>query len=225
MSYRLGIDVGGTFTDFLLLGDDTQLVHKTSSTPDDPSRGFVHGLEEIAGRLGVDFGDFMASIELIVHGTTVSTNAVLTDSGALTGALMTEGFRDTLRLRDGLRATPYDNHLTPPRPLAARERTYGIRERIGPEGQVHIELDEQSVRDAAGALRADGVEAVAISFLHSPQKRRTSAGRWRSSPRSCRTRTSRRPVSCCRRSATTRARARPCSTATSGRSSAGTWPR
>ena len=169
MSSRLGIDVGGTFTDFLVLGDAVQLVHKTSSTPHDPSEGFVRGLEEIAGRLGVPFPELMASIDLIVHGTTVSTNAALTGNGARTGALMTEGFRDTLRLRDGTRATPYDNRLTPPRPLAPRERTYGVTERIGPEGQVLGELDEASVRTAAAALREDGVEAVAISFLHSPQ--------------------------------------------------------
>lgn len=169
MSYRLGIDVGGTFTDFLVLGEQVQLVHKTSSTPDDPSRGFVTGLEEIAQRLDLPFERFMAEIELIVHGTTVSTNAVLTGSGARTGALLSEGFRDTLRLRDGTRATPYDNRLTPPPPLAPRQRTHGIPERVGPEGQVLRELDEQAVRDAARALRADGVESIAISFLHSPQ--------------------------------------------------------
>jgi N-methylhydantoinase A len=169
MSYRLGIDVGGTFTDFLVLGDDVQLVHKTSSTPDDPSRGFVNGLEEIAERLGLGLAEFVAAIDLIVHGTTVSTNAALTGSGARTGALLTEGFRDTLRLRDGTRATPYDNHLEPPRPLAPRERSLGIPERIGPEGQVLQELDEDAVRSAAARLREEGVEAVAISFLHSPQ--------------------------------------------------------
>ncbi|MHB1810379.1 MAG: hydantoinase/oxoprolinase family protein, partial [Solirubrobacteraceae bacterium] len=169
MSYRLGIDVGGTFTDFLAIGPEVELVHKTSSTPEDPSRGFVNGLEEIAQRLELPFERFMAEIELIVHGTTVSTNAVLTGSGASTGALLTEGFRDTLRLRDGTRATPYDNHLTPPPPLAPRQRTHGIPERIGPEGQVLRELDEQAVLDAARRLRTDGVEAVAVSFLHSPQ--------------------------------------------------------
>ncbi|HVW46105.1 MAG TPA: hydantoinase/oxoprolinase family protein [Solirubrobacterales bacterium] len=169
MSYRLGIDVGGTFTDFLCLGGEHPLVHKTSSTPADPSLGFVRGLEEIAARLEVPFEDFMARIELIVHGTTVSTNAVLTGNGARTGALLTAGFRDTLRLRDGTRATPYDNHLVPPPPLAPRELTHGVGERIGPEGQVLRELDEASVRAAAEALAAEGVEAVAISFMHSPQ--------------------------------------------------------
>src|ERR1700761_7982850 len=169
MSYRLGIDVGGTFTDFLCLGGDSPLVHKTSSTTHDPSLAFVRGLEEIAGRLDLPFEDFMAQIELIVHGTTVSTNAVLTGNGSKTGALLTEGFRDTLRLRDGTRATPYDNPLVPPPPLAPREHTHGVTERIGPEGQVLKELDEASVRGAAEALAAAGIEAVAISFMHSPQ--------------------------------------------------------
>ena len=169
MSYRLGIDVGGTFTDFLCLGGESPLVHKTSSTTHDPSLAFVRGLEEIAGRLDLAFEDFMAQIELIVHGTTVSTNAVLTGNGSKTGALLTEGFRDTLRLRDGTRATPYDNHLVPPPPLAPREHTHGVTERIGPEGQVLTELDEASVRAAAEALAAEGIEAVAISFMHSPQ--------------------------------------------------------
>ncbi len=169
MTYRLGIDVGGTFTDFLCLGGDAPLVHKTSSTTHDPSLAFVRGLEEIAGRLDLAFEDFMAQIELIVHGTTVSTNAVLTGNGSKTGALLTEGFRDTLRLRDGTRATPYDNHLVPPPPLAPREHTHGVTERIGPEGQVLTELDESSVRAAAEALATEGIEAVAISFMHSPQ--------------------------------------------------------
>jgi N-methylhydantoinase A len=169
VSYRLGIDVGGTFTDFLVLGGEQPLVHKTSSTPADPSLGFVHGLEEISARLGLSFEGFMEEIELIVHGTTVSTNAVLTGSGSKTGALVTEGFRDTLRLRDGTRATPYDNHLEPPPPLAPRERTHGIAERTGPEGQELAPLDEDAVAAAAAALAAEGVEAVAISFLHSPQ--------------------------------------------------------
>jgi N-methylhydantoinase A len=169
MSHRLGIDVGGTFTDFLVLGDDVQLVHKTSSTPDDPSRGVAQGLQEIADRLGVGLRELVAGIDLIVHGTTVSTNAALTGGGARTGAILTDGFRDTLRLRDGTRETPYDNRLTPPRPLAPRERTIGVPERTGPEGQVLKPLDEDALRAAAATLREDGVEAVAISFLHAPQ--------------------------------------------------------
>jgi N-methylhydantoinase A len=169
VSYRVGIDVGGTFTDFLVLGGAGEIVHKTSSTPADPSLGFVRGLEEIAARLDRTLPELVAEIELIVHGTTVSTNAALTGDGARTGALLTRGFRDVLRLRDGTRERPYDNRLLPPAPLVPRERTHGITERMGPEGQVLEPLDEADVRAAAARLRADGVEAVAVCFMHSPQ--------------------------------------------------------
>ena len=91
VSYRVGIDVGGTFTDFLLVGDDARLVHKTSSTPDDPSRGVVTGLAELAAQLDLTLEGLVARLDLIVHGTTVTTNAVLTRSGARTGLLVDRG--------------------------------------------------------------------------------------------------------------------------------------
>ena len=81
MSYRLGIDVGGTFTDFLLHGDGVRLVHKTSTTPADPSLGLVTGLREIAEQLGLELRAFVSGLDVIVHGTTVTTNAVLTRAG------------------------------------------------------------------------------------------------------------------------------------------------
>jgi N-methylhydantoinase A len=169
MRYSVGIDVGGTFTDFLLVGDGVRLVHKTSSTPDDPSRGVATGLEELAGRLGTELGDFLGDLGLIVHGTTVATNAALTRTGAETGVLVTEGFRDVLRLRDGTREETYNNRLQPPEPLAPRHRTHGIAGRIDAGGNESRPLDEAGVRAGGQALRQDGVEAVAVSFLHSPQ--------------------------------------------------------
>ncbi|MCW3016967.1 MAG: 5-oxoprolinase [Solirubrobacterales bacterium] len=168
MSYRIGIDVGGTFTDFLLIGDEVRLVHKTSSTPDDPSRGFVTGLEEIAGQLGLDLGAFVAQLDLIVHGTTVTTNAVLTHRGARTGLLVTEGFRDVLALRDGTREEPYDNRLQPPRPLVPRHGRLPVGGRLDFSGKELEPLHEEDVRAAAAAFAHDEVEAVAISFMHSP---------------------------------------------------------
>ena len=169
MSYRIGIDVGGTFTDFLLLGDDDlRLVHKTSSTPADPSLGLVTGLEELAGRLGRSLAELLAQVELIVHGTTVTTNALLTRRGATTGLLTTHGFRDTLALRNGLREAPYDNRLQPPEPLVPRYHRLPVRERTDYKGDEVTPLDEADVRAACETLRADGVEAVAISFMHSP---------------------------------------------------------
>jgi N-methylhydantoinase A len=168
MSYRIGIDVGGTFTDFLLLGEGRRIVHKTSSTPDDPSRGFVTGLEEIAARIGLRLDELMADLELIVHGTTVTTNAVLTHRGSRTGLLVTEGFRDVLALRDGTREEPYDNRLAPPTPLVPRHRRLGVGGRMDHSGAEVDALDEAAVRGAAAQLREEDVEAVAICFMHAP---------------------------------------------------------
>ena len=169
MSFRVGIDVGGTFTDFLVLGEgEARLVHKTSSTPADPSLGLVAGLEEIGVRLGLPVEQLLAQVELIVHGTTVATNALLTRSGASTGLLCTHGFRDALALRNGLREAPYDNRLQPPEPLVPRRLRLGVRERTDYQGDEVTPLDEEGVRVACEELRAAGVEAVAISFLHSP---------------------------------------------------------
>lgn len=168
MSYRVGIDVGGTFTDFLLLGDDARLVHKTSSTPDDPSRGVVTGLSEIAGALGIDLKALVAGTDVIVHGTTVTTNAVLTHRGARTGLLMTEGFRDVLALRDGTREAPYDNRMTPPEPLVPRYLRLPVAGRVDTAGEEMRPLADDDVRAAARTFADEGVRAVAICFMHSP---------------------------------------------------------
>jgi len=169
MTYRVGIDVGGTFTDFLVLGDDgTRLVHKTSSTPADPSLGLATGLEEIASDAGRSLSEFLAEVDLIVHGTTVTTNALLTRRGARTGLLCTHGFRDALALRQGTREAPYDNRLQPPEPLVPRYLRLGVAERTDYTGDEVTPLDEAGVRDACRRLDGEGVEAVAISFLHSP---------------------------------------------------------
>jgi N-methylhydantoinase A len=170
MSYRIGIDVGGTFTDFLVLGpDELRLVHKTSSTPDDPSRGVVAGLAEIAAQLGAGLEALLGEVEVIVHGTTVTTNAVLTQRGAKTGLVVTRGFRDVLALRDGTREAPYDNRLQPPVPLVPRRLRLGVAGRMDYRGEEAEPLADEDVRAAAEAFRREGVEAVAISFLHSPQ--------------------------------------------------------
>jgi N-methylhydantoinase A len=168
VSHRVGIDVGGTFTDFLFTGGGGRLVHKTSSTPDDPSRGFVTGLAEIAAKLDATLEAFVAELDLIVHGTTVTRNALLTRSGARTGLLATEGFRDTLALRDGRREEPYDNRLAPPKPLAPRYLRLPVRERVDYKGDELEPLEPGDVRAAVETFLAEGVEAVAISFMHSP---------------------------------------------------------
>ena len=168
MSYRIGIDVGGTFTDLLLIGDEVRLAHKTSSTPDDPSRGVLTGLAELAARLDLTLEALIARLGLVVHGTTVTTNAVLTHSGARTGLLATEGFRDVLALRDGTREDPYDNRLAPPRPLVPRHLRLPVRGRVDSKGDELVALEIADVHAAAETFAAEGVEAVAISFMHSP---------------------------------------------------------
>jgi N-methylhydantoinase A len=169
MTYRVGVDVGGTFTDFLLLGDDgTRLVHKTSSTPSDPSIGLVGGLDEIARELSLPVSELLPRVDLIVHGTTVATNALLTRRGARTGLLCTHGFRDALALRNGLREAPYDNRLQPPEPLVPRYLRLGIRERTDYKGDEVVALEEDDVRGACGRLREEEIEALAVSFIHSP---------------------------------------------------------
>jgi N-methylhydantoinase A len=169
VSWRVGIDVGGTFTDFLVLGSDARrLVHKTSSTPGDPSIGVANGLSEIAGLLGCELAAFLTETEAIVHGTTVTTNAVLTRRGARTGLLATKGFRDALALRNGLREEPYDNRLQPPVPLVPRSLRIGIEGRMDWSGSEVTPLREDDVRAACERFRREGVEAVAISFMHAP---------------------------------------------------------
>jgi len=170
LRYSLGIDVGGTFTDFVLLdADDGSLVeHKTPSTPD-PSEGVVAGLDELAGLLGLESETFLGRVGLIVHGTTVTTNAVLTDGGARTALLTTEGFRDIVEMRRGVRSRKhlYDNKYVAPPPLVPRYLRLPVRERVDVRGAVRTPLDESTVRDALALARSEGVEAIAVCFMHS----------------------------------------------------------
>ncbi|HVW46934.1 MAG TPA: hydantoinase/oxoprolinase family protein [Solirubrobacterales bacterium] len=170
MSYAVGIDVGGTFTDFVVVDQDdlTYWAHKSPSTPEDPSRGLLRGLREIAALLDLEEAEFLARLELIVHGTTVTTNAVLTGNGAATGLLTTEGFRDVLEMRRGVRSRRhlYDNKYTAPPPLVPRSRRLPVSERIDAAGEVRAPLDEAGLEAAVRALLGDGVEALAVCFMH-----------------------------------------------------------
>ncbi len=170
MTYTLGIDVGGTFTDFVVVDEETEelLVHKSASTPHDPSEGVLRGLTEIAERLELTAGDFLACVPLIVHGTTVTTNAVLTGTGAKTGLLTTAGFRDVLEMRRGVRSRKhlYDNKYVAPRPLVPRDLRLPVVERVDVAGSERTPLDLDSLRAAVEILRREHVEAVAICFMH-----------------------------------------------------------
>ncbi len=166
--FRIGVDVGGTFTDFLLFDDQGQAsVFKTPSTPADPSVGVLNGFRQMAEKAGLSLENFTAQVELIVHGTTVATNAVLTGGGVKTGLITTEGFRDILEMRRGFREKAYDNKLTPPEPLIARNLRLGVKERITIEGEIDIPLDEDSLNQAIDSLARENLESVVVCFMHS----------------------------------------------------------
>lgn len=167
MGLRVGVDVGGTFTDFLVADEDGSAeIYKTSTTPQDPSVGFFRGLEKAAEARGVSLGEFLTGIDTIVHGTTITTNATLTGDGAKVGFITTKGFRDVLNLRRGLKERQFEKY-EPPAPLIPRERILVVDERVGPDGDIITPLDETDVIEAADAFRAMGVEAVAVSLLWS----------------------------------------------------------
>ncbi len=160
---RIGVDIGGTFTDVVLLGADGALTtKKVLSTPDDYARGVVQGILELLA----DTGAVPASVTKVVHATTVASNAVLEGKGPRCALLTTAGFRDVLELRRLRIPVMYDLQYEKPQPLVPRRLRYEIPERIGPRGEVWSELDEEAVQTAAEQARAAGVEAVAISFLH-----------------------------------------------------------
>ena len=168
MKYKIGIDVGGTFTDFLLAYEDgaTQ-IYKVLSTPEDPSIGLIKGLEQMAEDRKLPVKKFIRDVDTIVHGTTVTTNAVLTYRGAKTGLLTTEGLRDTLEMRRGIREEQYNNRFPNAEPLVPRYLRYPIKERLDYKGEVLTPLDLDDVDKAAGVFAEEGIEAIAICFMNS----------------------------------------------------------
>ena len=165
---KIGIDVGGTFTDFLLAEDDgSSSIFKVLSTPEDPSVGLMNGLKEMSSSKGMSLEDFINNVEIIVHGTTVTTNAVLTYSGAKTGLLTTKGLRDAVEMRRGIREEQYNNRYTNVKPLVPRYLRYPVEERADYRGDEITELHREDVRSAVELFRKEGVEAVAICFMNS----------------------------------------------------------
>jgi N-methylhydantoinase A len=168
MSLKVGIDVGGTFTDFLVTSPDEEpRVYKVLSTPSDPSVGLIDGLTEIAASRGITLKQLAGSIATIVHGTTVTTNAVLTLTGAKTGLLTTDGVRDALEMRRGIREEQYNNRYTNVPPLVPRYLRRPIRGRLDYRGDELEPLDLDDVRAALRLFKDEGVEAVAVCFMNS----------------------------------------------------------
>ena len=167
MEFRIGIDVGGTFTDFLLMGPrGRSTVHKTLSTPAAPSVAVIAGLGALAAGEALPLGRFLDGVECIVHGTTVTTNAVLTGGTARTGLLTTRGFRDALQMRRGIREEMYDNRYHPPEPIVPRWLRLPVTERVAVDGALLTPLDAADVEQAAQRFLGADIEAVAVCFLH-----------------------------------------------------------
>ena len=160
MSLRLGIDIGGTFTDLVLVDDSGNLtVDKVPSTPPNFARGVIDGLDklQVAGQ----------DLEFFSHGTTAATNAIIEKKGAKTGLITTAGFRDVLEIRRADRGSLYDYWWRPPQPLVPRQLRREARERVAFDGSVLTPLDEADVEAAVTFLKGHGVEAVAICYLNS----------------------------------------------------------
>ena len=162
--YRVGIDIGGTFTDLVLIDDATgeRAVGKVLTTPGDPSEAVEEGLRGLLAGEGVG----ASRLKTIIHGTTLVTNALIERRGAPTALLATEGFRDAVAIGTEHRYDMYDIFLEKPEPLVPRALRYGIRERTLDDGSVVHALDEEQVRSVAAEMVEVGIEAVAVSFLH-----------------------------------------------------------
>lgn len=163
--YRVGIDIGGTFTDLVLIDDATgeQAVGKVLTTPEDPSHAVERGLADLLEREGVA----ASQLKTTIHGTTLVTNALIERKGAATALLTTEGFRDALVIGTEHRYDMYDIFVEKPEPLVPRPLRYDVGERVLDDGSVMRSLDEEQVRFIAAQLREREVEAAAVSFLHS----------------------------------------------------------
>jgi N-methylhydantoinase A len=160
---RVAIDIGGTFTDATLVDEESGVatIAKVLTTPDDPSEGFMRAFERALGDLDA------ARVGSVVHATTVATNAIIEGKIARSGFVTTEGFRDLLEIARQVRPTLYDTQFTKTPPLVPRDRAVAVRERLGPAGEVLVELDDASVREAAAVLAREKVESVAVCLLHS----------------------------------------------------------
>ena len=164
MPYRLGVDIGGTFTDATLINEDTGEIRigKISSTPDDPSMGFLEATLRILRENNVSASE----VSYVVHGTTIATNSIIEGKIARTGFVTTDGFRDMLEIGRQIRPSLYDLQFEKPKPLVPRYLCFGVPERLDARGEVLMPLDEGAVRQVAEQLREEQVVSVAVCLLH-----------------------------------------------------------
>ncbi len=166
--YVIGIDVGGTFTDFVVAREgQPPRYFKTASTPNDPSEGLMTGLNDAASAHELSLEDFLASADMIIHGSTVATNTLVERKGAKVGLITTDGFRDLLEMREGLKEDRYNLRMTPVEPLVPRYMRAEVPERVRSDGSAKVALDEDALNKALDGLKDEGVEALAVCFLFS----------------------------------------------------------
>jgi N-methylhydantoinase A/oxoprolinase/acetone carboxylase beta subunit len=167
MTYRLGVDVGGTFTDILLVNESSGETYraKTSSTPSDQSIGVLRGINQACALAGIGLDE----VGDVLHGTTVATNAILESKGARVGLVTTEGFRQVLQIARSFVPGGLAGWIIwpKPEPLAALEDTVQVRERIGSKGEIVTPLDEDDVRAQLQKLKKQGVQALSVSLINS----------------------------------------------------------
>jgi N-methylhydantoinase A len=168
MSYRIGIDVGGTFTDLILARPNGSIaLGKCLTTPEDQSIGVLDGIRLLAEGEGLDLGQLLKCTAAVIHGTTTADNTMIEMSGAVTGLITTAGHRDEIELRRGFKESIWDPAFPPPPPIAQRRRRIGVSERLDFEGNVVVPLDEEAVRAALRRLRKLGMESLAVVFMFS----------------------------------------------------------
>jgi N-methylhydantoinase A len=160
---RLGVDIGGTFTDVALEVGSERFSAKVLTTTTAPERGVLQAIRVVLEEAKLKPGD----LDIIIHGTTLATNALIERKGARTALVTTEGFRDTVEIRHENRFEQYDVNIDLPPPLVPRRWRYGIKERMDAQGRVVTTLDEADARRIAGEIEAQGIEAVAVGLLHS----------------------------------------------------------
>lgn len=179
MGYRIGVDVGGTFTDVICVTPDGEVVlDKTPSTLEDQSIGVMNGLTQLATRFEVTLADLCGDIDVFVHGTTTADNTMIEMNGAPTGLLATEGHRDEIEMRRVHKEQIWDPTYPAPIPIARRRARIAIPERLDVDGRTLLALDEEAVRHAVRRLRRLGVRSIAVMFLFSfvdPEHERRAA--------------------------------------------------
>ena len=160
---RLGVDIGGTFTDVALEVDGQLYSTKLLTTYAAPEQAILDGVETVCKAAEIAQSD----ISVVIHGTTLATNALIERKGAKTAFLTTEGYRDTIEIRTESRFDQYDINIVLPPPLIPRQDRHVVAGRIAATGRELVPLDEAVVRDFARKMQAEGFESIAIGFLHS----------------------------------------------------------